>query len=490
MYIKGEIQMKNEKFFFKWQFIFAIEAIVSIFLGVVVYRLGVLPMKYISVVMIGLLVMNLVSALLLWKTKNKLNGFIKIVTLLTVIGLLVASKYVIEGGSFIGSITGANKDSHVISVIVEKDSPFKTLKDVQGEVFGANTKMDKENIDQSKGLLKKKMGAEPQVKDYQSYEDLIGDIYSKELKVILLSESQRALVESIDEDFRTKTRVIDFVSYEVENEVKESNVNVNEDTYTMFITGIDTYGPVSTVSRSDVNMLMTVNPNKNEILLTSIPRDYHVMLGTKGAKDKLTHAGIYGINESIVTLEKLLDIEIDYYIKTNFNSVEQVVDALGGVDVYSEHTFVSRHGGYQFNAGMNHMNGPQSIGFVRERYSLPGGDNDRVKNQQELLKGIINKATSPAIITNYNSILNSVSDSMEMSMGDKELKAIIQKQLDTNASWNILQYQLTGTGSTSSTTYSMPGYKLYVMEPNYDTVNKAHDLIRKLESNASIAAEV
>ncbi|MDE8160128.1 LCP family protein, partial [Erysipelothrix rhusiopathiae] len=316
--------------------------------------------------------------------------------------------------------------------------------------------------------------------------ELANDLYDGTQEVILLSEAHRGFIQDEVKDFDEKTRIIGTVAYEEEVDFKNKNADVMKDTFSMFVTGIDTYGPVSSVSRSDVNMIMTVDPKNKQILLTSIPRDYHVELASFGAYDKLTHAGIYGVGESMATLENLFDIDIDYFVKVNFSSVETIIDALGGVDVYSRYAFQSFAGVY-FDEGINHVDGRNGLIFARERYNLPNGDNDRVKNQQALITGILKKAMSPAIITNYTSILNSVSDSFQMSMEESDFKKLIKQQINDMSDWDIQSYAVTGTGSSSTTTYSMPGPALYVMEPNYDTVRQAHDYIEAMERHEVIS---
>ena len=190
------------------------------------------------------------------------------------------------------------------------------------------------------------------------------------------------------------------------------------------------------------------------------------------------------MGESVKTLEYLFKVEIDFYVKVNFSSLTKIVDSLGGISVNSEYNFSA--GGTSFKVGNNTMNGTQALNFVRERYTLPGGDNARIKNQQAVLTGIINKAMSPAIIKNYPSFLSAIDGVFIMSMGEGDFKSIIREQLRTMSPWDILDIQVTGTGATSSSTFSMPGRALYVMEPNMQTVNRATQLIEQMETGQRI----
>ncbi|CAM3442703.1 LCP family protein [Erysipelothrix anatis] len=483
--------MKNKEFILsrKW-FILLVQFVATAVTVYFIYTIGLLPMKFFIPITASLLVLFLFMSILVYKTKGKLQVFSKILSLVLSLSLVLGSRYLMKGGNFVNLITGANKDTHVISVVVEKDSPYNSLTELAGKKIGANTQMDSKNIEKSKALFLEKNLNLDSLENYTMYDSLQKDLISNDLDAILLSESHRSLVEEINKDFTSQTRVVGYVTYEVESTVQKANVDVLNETFSIYLTGIDTYGPVSSVSRSDVNMIMTVNPNTNQILLTGVPRDYHVELGTIGAMDKLTHAGIYGVGESVATLEKLLDIQIDYYLKVNFSSVEKIVDAMGGVEVYSNQSFKTTTKPFPYiNQGQNTLDGAEALSFVRERYNLSDGDNGRVRNQQELVKGLLNRALSPSILINFDSILASVGDSMQMSMSDKEFKALIRNQLDTGNSWEVLQYQLEGYGGTSNSTYSMPGWDLYVMNPNYDTVNKASGMIDSMEKNERISMQ-
>ncbi|WP_323611711.1 LCP family protein [Erysipelothrix enhydrae] len=452
-----------------------------------IYKFNAIPTKYLMIIVGVILLLFLIGALITMLTKpGKLKNFGKVYSLILSLLLLLGTRYLVTGNSFLGKLTGANKDTHVISVVVMKDSKYKSIEDVKELPIGANTRLDSKNITKGKKLIDEKYKSDINIVDYEDYTELANDLYDGTQEVILLSEAHRGFIQDEVKDFDEKTRIIGTVAYEEEVDFKNKNADVMKDTFSMFVTGIDTYGPVSSVSRSDVNMIMTVDPKNKQILLTSIPRDYHVELASFGAYDKLTHAGIYGVGESMATLENLFDIDIDYFVKVNFSSVETIIDALGGVEVYSRYAFQSFAGVY-FDEGINHVDGRNGLIFARERYNLPNGDNDRVKNQQALITGILKKAMSPAIITNYTSILNSVSDSFQMSMEESDFKKLIKQQINDMSDWDIQSYAVTGTGSSSTTTYSMPGPALYVMEPNYDTVRQAHDYIEAMERHEVIS---
>lgn len=468
-----------------------LHAIAALWLLYSVYRLQLLPAKFLLPILGVLLVTS--SLIFLWVYRSK--GYIsKIVTLIVTLAMLLLVPRISTLTNIIGKVTGADSETHTVNVLVLKDAPYQTIKDVLDLEFGANILFDRKNIDFATETIKANQNADIKLRQYIDYSKLFNDLYNGNVKVILLNEAHYAFADEIyaendNRNLEEDTRILASYSYSEKVEDTKRDLDVTQDTFSIFVSGIDTYGQVSSVSRSDVNMIVTVSPKTNQILLTSIPRDYHVVLHTSGKKDKLTHAGIYGVNESRKTLEDLLDIDIDFYLRVNFSSVTKIVDALGGVDVNSQWAFTGP-GGVKFNKGMNHVNGTQALSFVRERKSLPGGDNARVVNQQALITGIINKAMSPAIITNSTSFLNSVAGSFEFSMPEGSFNKLIRHQLSTMRSWDIIDIQLKGTGAKSTTTYSMPGWNLYVMEPDMSTVTKASNLIKMLENGEAISKDM
>ena len=244
-----------------------------------------------------------------------------------------------------------------------------------------------------------------------------------------------------------------------------------ETPFIVYISGIDTAGPVSSRSRSDVNILMAVNPKTGKIVLVSTPRDFYVQLhGTTGLRDKLTHAGVHGIDMSVATLEDLYGINVDYYLRVNFTSLVTIVNAIGGVDVNSEYAFSA--GGFSFQEGMNHMNGAQALAFSRERYSFASGDRQRGKNQEAVIEAIIHKISSPKMVTQYQQILNAINGAFETSMLQDAISAQVKLMLSKNTNWNITSMSVDGTGALLPT-YAYPGQPLYVMIPDQATVDAA-----------------
>lgn len=256
---------------------------------------------------------------------------------------------------------------------------------------------------------------------------------------------------------------------------EEHAFDVTEQPFNIYISGIDVYGDIHKESRSDVNLIATVNPKTHKILITTTPRDYYVPIPgvSEGKNDKLTHAGLYGIDTSVDTLENLYETEIPFYVRVNFTSVEEIVDVMGGVDVESELAFTtSKAAGavVEVKEGKNHFNGKEALAFVRERKHLPDGDNQRGKNQQALLTGLIKKAVSPMIIFRANGMINSVSGNSETNMSEKQMKALIRMQLSDMKGWDIESVAATGDSSGKQYCYSYKGKPLYVTVPNWGSV--------------------
>jgi LCP family protein required for cell wall assembly len=295
-------------------------------------------------------------------------------------------------------------------------------------------------------------------------------LYEKKTDVMVLDNSMRdALIEQ-EPNFETETRII----YTVEkSSVKEDivkKIKTSKQPFIVLISGIDVAGPIANKSRSDVNILMVVNPVTHKILTVSIPRDTYVNLGCKtGALDKLTHAGNFGISCTVKTIEKLMEIDINYYIRVNFSSVIKIINVIGDIQVYSKYKFT--HGDFHFNVGMNTLNAEETLGFSRERYSFPSGDIQRGLNQQEVIKGMINKLVQPASLLKFDAIVNATSKSFDTNLSISDFSALIKKQIENNRPWEITTSNLSGKGDMMPT-YSMGKRLLYVMHPNPESLAK------------------
>lgn len=440
------------------------------------FYMDLLPTKYSIALLVIIAIFDIFNIFLvnLKKLKKKIKKILSVFMILAILIMTIASFYI---GKTLGILLNNGDSKYKLehySVMVLKDSEYDKIKEIKGEEVGyfvnstgAETANDR--------LLKE---VKVDFKSYNASDNLVNDLLNSEVNVILIEDSIKNIMSEEIEQFETLTKVIYTFTIKVNVESTLKEVDVTRKPFAIYISGIDTYGEISSVSRSDVNMVMVVNPKTYQILLISIPRDYYVQLhGTTGSKDKLTHAGIYGIDMSIQTIEDLLELDINYYIKVNFTSVIDIVDALGGLDIYSEYTFVS-YSGYSFKKGMNSVDGEQALDFARTRKAFKDGDRQRGKNQQAVLEAIIRKATDKSIITKYNSLLNAVNGKYQTNLGMKKITALVKMQLKDMPTWNITSYSLTGTDSNDYTyTYNQ---LLYVMKPDEDSVVEAIELIDKV----------
>jgi len=452
---------------------------------------NIFPFKYIVIIFIIMALWDVALYFtLVFKTKvgknikRKIAGCIISVFLLAVMGIV--GYYLINTMKFFKNF-GANtyKEENYL-ILVKNDSSYTKLEDLNNIGY---VKQEIGNMDKAIEQIQSRKQIE--MIEYEQYNILMTSLIDSEIESLLIEQSY---YEVIDEtlNYSSYFKVLDTISIVTEIVEVTQEVESTSTPFTVYISGIDTYGSISGVSRSDVNMIATINPVTKQILFVSIPRDYYVQLhGTTGYKDKLTHAGVYGIDTSITTIEDLLEVDINYYFRVNFSTLEKVVDAIDGVDVYSEYTFTSHPysgGTYHFTKGYNHLNGKQALCFSRERYNLPHGDRDRGMNQQAVLDGVVRKAISPTIITKYTSILNSLEGSFQTNMTEEEVQKLIKMQLNDMASWNITSYRLDGYDGDYEYTYSNPYQKLYVMHPLEETVTEAKKMIDNVYGGELLAS--
>lgn len=482
--MKRGIILKSKKF---TATLLVIQLLLSLLMAGLVFKLNILPTKYVLAILAILAVFILILFVINHRIKRgkKARLFLDIVIILINISLLLGNYYFYRSYNALQQLTaGSNSQTHTLNLRVLDESEFENVSDLEGKTVEYSSQVTTEYNGQYVTQLEKQVDCN--FEEVTTFQQLIDDLYSGECDAIILEEAYEGFLEVLHPDYQNETRVID--TYEFQEEIEavvepEEEEKDNDDSFSVFISGIDTYGAINTVSRSDVNMVMTVNTKTNEILLTSIPRDYYVTLHTYGVKDKFTHTGVYGINETISTAEDFLDVNIDYYVRVNFTSLIEIIDALGGISIYNGIAFTNR--GYSFPVGQITMDGSKALVYARERYAYTDGDNQRIKNQQTIITGIINKAMSPAILTNYTNFLDVVMDSCQTNIPTEVVTSIVKNQLDSGGSWNIEHQYLTGSGSHSTTTFSMPGWNLYVMVPNQSSVNAASANINIVEDGGT-----
>ncbi|MFR4301863.1 MAG: LCP family protein [Blautia faecis] len=481
----------------------AVITIIVIMLSVVFMGLlamtKMIPTIYMLIIGIVLAVIAAIIWLLVWHTRYTgrfIGGTVLAVIMIAI--LAFGGFYINKTRSAISNISGETTEVTQMAVYVKSDDAADSVEATAGYTYGILSSLDRENTDGAVAHLNSEFGTEVQTKEYAGLTELADGILNGEVNAMLLNSGYLSVYEDMDgyTDFSTKIKEVGTVDVESTIQSAEESAPIEPITtanggkvYTIYLSGIDTRGEMTAKSRSDVNIIATVNTDTHEILLVSTPRDYFVPLSISGgAPDKLTHAGIYGIDVCMDTLGMLYDIDINYYFRINFGGFVKVIDALGGITVNSDYDFDSKNIlGYHFNKGENYVNGEQALIFARERYAFQEGDRQRGKNQMEVIRGVVKKALSPEILTSYSSILSSLDGCFGTNITYEEIAQILQQQLTNGGDWTIVSYSVNGTGATEKP-YSM-SQKAYVMVPDYNTVDKAKSLMEKVRNGEVVTQE-
>ena len=445
------------------------------FLLFLIFRHNILAFRYLNVMTAAVVILVALASLLLIIYRKAEKFTIFFLTL----AILVSSVSFFALQQFVGFTSHINSTSNYseysMSVVVLKDSDVHNV--TQLDSVTGPTDTDNENIQKLIADIKTSQSKALTVEQSTSYLAAYKSLVSGEAKAIVLNSVFENIIESEYPDYASKIRKI--YTKNITKEVAAPKVSKNK-SFNVYVSGIDTYGPISSVSRSDVNILMTVNQDSKKILLTTTPRDSYVPIadGGNNQKDKLTHAGIYGVDSSIHTLENLYGVDINYYVRLNFTSFLKLIDLLGGVDVYNDQEFTSRHGKFHFPVGNVHLDSEQALGFVRERYSLADGDRDRGRNQQKVIVAIIQKLTSTEALKNYSDIIQGLQDSLQTNMPIETMIDLINTQLESGGSYKVNSQDLKGTGRMGLPSYAMPDSNLYMMEIDDSSLATAKSAIQ------------
>lgn len=458
----------------------------SAILGAMIVAINFLPSMYLlpALVVLGIIAIGFSVVMVHHKVKPAIKMPFFFLSILFSTIYILGINYLNKTFDFFDNLKDQDSLTESYYVVVEKDSEYKDIHDLRGKTvatYNENLEIYQEALKKLQALVK------IELKEVDSIGALSSSLADHSADGVLISAVHQGVLDDLAPNekarFSENTRIIYTIEVRVDakTSISENKIDISTEPFTVYISGIDAYGDISSMQRgrSDVNMLATVNPQTHEVLLTSIPRDYYVQLhGTTGNRDKLTHAGIYGVQMSVETLEDLLDIEIDYYLKVNFSTVVNLVDTIGGIDVYSDQQFVPwTNRNITIPKGNVHMDGAMALAFARERKSYATGDRHRVQNQQDVIAAIIKKISgSTVILTKYAEILDNLSSSITTNIGKDEISSLVKMQLQDMPSWQIGQYSLNGSDSHNFT-YSMGQQLLYVMEPNPETVKTAHDNI-------------
>jgi LCP family protein required for cell wall assembly len=444
------------------------------------FKINILPTKYTIEFLIIFILLLAIFILIDFKFYNKktLLIILDILSILFISIFIFGTSKIIETDSFLNRNSNASKEIANYYVIVKENSSYKEIEDIKNK----DIYLLRDETNYNEIITKLSEAVSTTINNETDLLEMGNKLLNDEIEIVLLSDANYDLLDENIEDFETNTKIIYTISIESVLEDITKDAKVTKEPFNIYISGIDTYGKISTKSRSDVNIVMTVNPVSKKILLTSIPRDYYVQLhGTTGYKDKLTHAGVYGINMSVQTIEDILDIDINYYLRVNFNTLIDVVDVIDGIEIYSDKSFTSwTNKSCSFTKGYQTLKGTCALAFARERKTYTTGDRHRGENQQQVITAIINKVTtSKKIITNYSDILNSLDGSFQTSLSSDEIYSLIKMQLNDMSSWTIESISLNGYDS-SNYTYSYKSQKLYVMEPDQKTIDSAKEKINEL----------
>lgn len=480
--------MKKVKKRFISNIIFNVIALISTALALVfcvyIYKLDMIPSKYLNIAFIVIGVIYLV--LLLLTLPRKLKRKIKLVCcVLFIINALVFGfgiKYSDKTIEFLENVGDELRQKEEYDVKVLNKSKITSKEGLKGKKIGI---FKNDSYDDVIKYLKKDVDCE--IIDYTDAVKFFEDLSDGVIDGVIASNNVYGLLESDLSYMKLDLKNVHAVGVPIKGEIHEivKVVDVTNTPFNIYIAGGDETGSINKVMNTDVNMVVSVDPINHKLLLTSIPRDYYVNLPGKGenAYDKLTHAGYHGVQESIRAIEKLLDTEINYYVKVNFTTIEKIVDAIGGVDVDSKYSFTEDNSlhYYHYKKGINHLNGSQTLAFVRERHAFNDGDVQRVQNQQSAIDAVISKVASSKdiLLYRYEDILKAVSANLATSFDGKTISRIVKMQLNDMRGWTSESQNLVGESGTSRNCYSIPNMDLYIMKQDQDSVKKNSEKIKE-----------
>ncbi|NKN40670.1 LCP family protein [Streptococcus alactolyticus] len=444
------------------------------------YAHNILAFRHVNVIYTAVLVVVFLVCLLLTLFKKGKH----LVTVLLVLFSIVVGVSLFAFKSLVDVADNINKTASYseieMKVVVPANSSISDVSELTN--VQAPTSADESNINALIANIKSEKGVELTVNPVDSYQSAYENLINGSSQAMVLNSSYSSLLELSYNDYESNLKTI--YTYKIKKAIEDTAKTTDKNVFNIYISGIDTSGVVSTVSRSDVNLILTVNMNTHKILMTTTPRDSYVRIPDGGADqyDKLTHAGIYGIETSVKTLENLYDIPINYYARLNFTSFVKLINALGGVTVYNDQAFTSLHGNYNFGVGnINLTSGEEALGFVRERYSLEHGDYDRGNNQLKVIQAIVEKLTSFQSVSNYSDVISTLQDSIQTNMPLNTMMSLVNEQLDSGKTFIFSSQEVTGTGSTGQlTSYAMPNASLYMIQLDNASVAKASQAIKNV----------
>ena len=370
--------------------------------------------------------------------------------------------------------TAREPDRAVVGVYVEAGDPAQSLEDTAGYAYGAAA--GEPYGEQAQAALRQRLG-EVEIEPSPTAFALADRLKAGEVRAILLGDAYAQALSEAPGYQWTAQRLRQVGSLELELEDTPEPLAVPEDLprrFLVYLSGTDTFGSAATRARSDVNILAAVDTQEKKLLLVATPRDFYVTFPeTGGAGDKLAHAGVYGVEASAAALEGLYGVAVNYWVKLNFTGFVELIDALGGVEVYSDQAFTVEPI-KTYRQGYNQLTGLEALAFARERYSFPDGDYQRAKNQMEVIRAVVEKCSSFALVQNFRPVLEAAGEHLETNMPKEHLYGLAAQQLGDPGPWTVETYTAQGE-SAYRETWSMPGQELYVILPGEASVQEAKE---------------
>lgn len=468
----------------------ALQFVLSVLFVYLLYVTKLIPFKWMVVIAVVMLLLPIIIVMMM---KGKKSSYVGIVLSVIMSGILCYGVFLVNSTNrTLDTVTDSKTEVEQVNVYVSAEDPVDSINMAvdSGYKFGIIKNSDSENVSSIINQINSDFGTEIGVKEYDSVYDLAVAFELDNIQSFIINSGMLAVLESSDnyENYSETLKVI--MEKEIETqieEVVEEKPAFDKNRFCMYISGIDTYGSVNQKSRSDVNIIAVVNTETRTMLLVSTPRDYYVeMPCISNQKDKLTHAGVFGIDASMATLERLYDVDLNYYLRMNFSGFEEIVDELGGIDVYSEVGFTAITDD-EFQQGYNHLDGKHALTFARERMAFLSGDRQRGNNQMAVIKAIVEKVESSDMLKNYSSVMDSLAGTFQTDMTKDEVGEIVQQMLEDMKSWNIYSYSV--SGSDGEDVCSSLGAVGYVMYPYESDVSFGKELIQKVLGDGSISQE-
>lgn len=478
-----------------------IQIIVSVFFMYSMISSGLFPIKYIIIFALILLFLLVLFHVLMKpktvpgprhargvsrKKYGKRQVTARIISLLVSVVLGIASTYIGKGSKTLVNLTSSNNTIVTrYNLYVLKNKGY-SLSSLNNQTIANAGSFDAQDYNIATNDLKKQLKYSP--RSYTSYQQMANDFYNGKVAGILMNGYYEMMMKKYHPGWSNDVTSVWHTDMKETAGTTAAAKNFADDAFTIYISGVDSRGGVTKTSRSDSNMILTVNPRTKQILMTSIPRDYYVdMAMATGARDKLTHAALFGTINSLKTIEKFMNIDIDFYCRVNFQALIKIVDALGGIRVYSDKAFTpwTNHK-VRVQQGWQTMDGKTALAFARERKTYTEGDRHRAANQQAVLKAIMKKMMSPSVLTHFSSLMDSISGLFETDITTAQMKQLINYQLNNAVSWNIQSSVLKGNSEKRFGGFFIPHTAIYYMIPDQASINLNANYIKAMESGKKI----